>query len=409
MSSVRYRSPMRALHALALLALGACAPSARPAPSLEEQIDSSVRRAVEYLVAQQESDGAWRSHTYGALKDGWSLTAACTKALLFAPTDGAGALAAERGLAFLASGVGAGGEIDVARLALPYPVYTASLAVVALARAAPEDPERFRAPREAWLRFLCAQQLGEAQGWSSADSAYGGWGYGARPPRRDEPHDFEADLSSTLFALGALRLAGRSADDPVLVRARGFVERCQNLPLSGEAPDAARDDGGFFMSPSVPLQNKAGSAWASTGGRQRFASYGSMSADGLRALLRCGFATDHERVRAALGWLGAHFETRINPGDFEAVRAVEREAAWHYWSWSCAHALVELGVGSLETPGGPRDWAAESATELLARQRPDGSWSNPATMVKEDDPLVATPLALGSLVLARLSLALRER
>jgi hypothetical protein len=37
------------------------------------------------------------------------------------------------------------------------------------------------------------------------------------------------------------------------------------------------------------------------------------------------------------------------------------------------------------------------AAALLARQRADGSWSNPFTDAKEDDPLVATPMALEAL------------
>jgi hypothetical protein len=34
---------------------------------------------------------------------------------------------------------------------------------------------------------------------------------------------------------------------------------------------------------------------------------------------------------------------------------------------------------------------------LLKRQRDDGSWSNPAVLVREDDPLVATSLAMRAL------------
>lgn len=375
------------------LALVGCA---RAEPTLAERADGATAGGVAFLVGSQDEDGAWRSRTYGFLREGWALTAACTKALVYSALDERGAAARERGLAFLAGAVGPDGRVDGARLGLAYPVYTASLAVLAFA-GAPDGSARWRAPREAWLALLCAHQLGPELGWSEDDAAFGGWSYAAAPPRKGESVPFGADLSSTLFALGALRRCGVAADDPRVLRALRFVERCQNLPLAGETPDAARDDGGFFLSPSVALQNKAGGTWE-TPLRLRANSYGSPTADGLRALLRCGLAPDHPRVRAARAWLERRFDAARVPAAGDGARAGELEAAWFYASWSTTHALVECGAFELE---GGRDWGADLAAELCARQRPDGSWSNPHTLLKEDDPLVATPLAVAALTLAR--------
>ena len=36
--------------------------------------------------------------------------------------------------------------------------------------------------------------------------------------------------------------------------------------------------------------------------------------------------------------------------------------------------------------------------DMIKTQRPDGSWANPENLVKEDDPLIATPLAVRALV-----------
>ncbi len=135
-------------------------------------------------MSEQAADGAWRSSTYGALDDGWALTATCTKVLLFAPQGERGQRAAQRGLEFLAAAVGLSGELDSARLRLAYPVYTAALSVVPFARAAPDDPELWRAPREAWLRYLGTQQLTEQQGWAPADPAFGLELRARGPPRR---------------------------------------------------------------------------------------------------------------------------------------------------------------------------------------------------------------------------------
>jgi hypothetical protein len=46
-------------------------------------------------------------------------------------------------------------------------------------------------------------------------------------------------------------------------------------------------------------------------------------------------------------------------------------------------------------------WAEQLTAELMRRQRRDGTWSNGFRASKEDDPLVATPLALGALGLCR--------
>ena len=38
--------------------------------------------------------------------------------------------------------------------------------------------------------------------------------------------------------------------------------------------------------------------------------------------------------------------------------------------------------------------ARQCAAELAKRQKPDGSWANPADLVREDEPLVATANAV---------------
>ena len=202
------------------------------------------------------------------------------------------------------------------------------------------------------------------------------------PPRKGQTDTFDADLSSTTFALGALRASGVAADDPAVVAAGQFVARCQNFP---------EGDGGFFMTPTNAVQNKAGGF-----DRDRATSYGSMTADGLRALLRAGLAPDHARVRAARAWLERHVSWEHTPGAFAGARAVEQDAPFFYWCWSLAHAGRALAA--------PMPWAAPMAEALLWRQGEDGSSRNAFTMVKEDDPLVATPLAMGALALLRLQL-----
>ena len=311
--------------------------------------------------------------------------------------------AAPLGADYLLARVRADGSIDDGPIGMIYPVYTASAAVIALTYL---DFPATRATRDAWLREVRRRQLTEALGWRSNDPAFGGWGYSIEPPSRDNAiidpsHPIDADLSSTLFAIGALRVAGVEAADPSIRKALTFLERCQNLAVSDEERDPRYDDGGFFFSRTDPVRNKAGVAGTDRLGRLRYHSYGSSTADGLRALLRCGLAQDHPRVSAARAWLEKHFSAVFHPGTFENTREADRDATYFYYAWSVAHAFRSLGITEIHSQGQSIAWAEALAHELIRRQREDGSWINRFTASKEDDPLVATSFAVGALANCR--------
>lgn len=273
-----------------------------------------------------------------------------------------------------------------------YPYPSASLSAIVLHRLSD------RPGRDAWLEYLRRFQLTEQLGWTHEDTAYGGWGYAVRPVRRRADHrpPFDSDLSSTLFAVGALRLAGVPSDEPVFRKALEFVMRCQNF-AGVDAPSVGFDDGGFFLTPTNAAQNKAGIAGTDGQGITRYHSYGSATADGLRALLRCGLTADHPRVRAALAWLERHFTARTNPGTFTAPLEADRDAAFYYYCWSVTHAFRLLDVTTIERGSQRIDWRGALAGALLERQNNDGSWRNDYGFLKEDDPLIATALAAAAL------------
>ncbi len=384
------RRPGRGAHVAALVLAAGPWARAEAQADLAQRATAALDAAQRFLVAAQDQDGTWRSREYAALRDGVSLTGPALKVLLFAPTGADCGAAARRALdVFLerAPAASDGGE------ALVYPVYSAALASITLANVPGEEARR---ARDAWLALLLEHQLDEDLGWTPEDPSYGGFGYASTPPRRGDGGPFEADLSSTNFALGALRLCGFEAEDPVIRKALHFVARCQ---------DAAHPaDGGFVLSPTSSIQNKTGVADVDSQGRERCGAYGSATADGLRALLACGLAPDHPRVAAARAWLERSFRTDANPGEFSAARAAERHAVHYYWLWSAAHAFA-----ALERRGVPVKvpWAREIAAAVLELQRDDGSWRNAYRLVKEDDPLVATPLAAGALGVALLRLQSR--
>ena len=395
------RREVRVGVALLSIFLAACRSSG---PDPGRRIERALASATGALIAAQDPDGAWRSRTYGGLKDGLALSPPILKAVTFGPDVAGADRARRRGASFLAAQVQGDGTISSAG---PYPVYAAATAIIVLARVPVAGGP---AARDAWLRALRQGQLTEALGWGPTDPPYGGWGDSFQPSAKPDAgrppaRPAAADLSSTLFAVGALRLAGVAADDPAIVKALQFVVRCQNIPEDVSDVDPAFDDGGFFFSPTVVIRNKAGAAGTDRRGCRRYHSYGSATADGLRALLRCGLTPDHPRVRAARSWLERHFSVATNPGTFEPGREIEGQSTYFYYCWSLAHAFRALGLRRIPTPGGMVSWAEDLSAELIRRQRADGTWRNRSTAAKEDDPLVATALAAGALGACRMGLA----
>jgi squalene-hopene/tetraprenyl-beta-curcumene cyclase len=347
-----------------------------------ERIHASISRAVKYLIQRQSSDGAWRSEIYGPFKDGPSLTSliAATFASLESMLDVEPATF--KAAKYLAT------QIDNGPNNLTYPAYTAAGAVIAL-----NQRSEFASQQKAWLNYLRSLQLTEDLGWQPVKFAYGGWSYAATglQPLNGAPATPLAvpNLSATVFALKALRAAGVSPFDPVIQRAKIFVERCQNWNDEPDNREEIFDDGGFHFLLEDPQRNKAGEVGIDRSGRRRFASYGSATADGFRALADCGLDKKHPRHPAAEQWLLRNFSAENHPGDYRPDREHLRPALYYYYAASlaqCLHFSVQL-----------RSRAAELASSLLSRQRPCGSWTNSSVDVREDDPLVATPLAIQAL------------
>jgi hypothetical protein len=396
------------LFAVLAVASAAQRPFADPGAATLTNINASLAVALRYLLGHQSPDGAWRSDSYSFLADGPSLTPYVLTAFFFIPEAGAEERAAfHRGVNYLLSMVREDGSINAGPRGLTFPVFTsaeASRAVVLDSRA----PERLHA-QKAWLAYLRERQLAENLGWAPDDPEYGGWGFSLELPHKPahgEPKKMmvESNLPSALFAIAALRSAKVPLTDPVYGKVLAFVEQCQNFAENPQRRDPRYDDGGFYFIPNDPVQNKGGVAGVDAFGRQRFCSYGSMTADGLRALVRCGLPADHPRVIAARKWMEANFSVEHNPGRFGEEREVLRDATYYYYCWSAAHAFMALDLREIETSRGKITWADVLSEELLRRQRPDGAWRNRYTDAKEDDALVSTSWAAAALALCRASI-----
>jgi squalene-hopene/tetraprenyl-beta-curcumene cyclase len=397
----RLRLVLFAFFAVAVGFASGCKVAPEESPRIKS-MDASLDKAVSYLLAAQSPDGAWRSKTYGAMKDGPSLTPLVMEALEFGPQKEGSAEACHKGAAYLAGLVKPDGSVEAGPYGLAYPLYTSAMSAIILTKDA--SPE-FKSARDTWLKMLRSRQLTEELGWQPSDHEYGGWGFSIAPPAKPAPGQpkeifHESNLSATIFAIGALRACGAPPTDEAFQKALVFVKRCQNF--GDEKAMSVFDDGGFFFIPIDEAQNKGGLAGREPDGTLRFNSYGSMTADGIRALVRLGMKPDSPRVKAAAEWLANNFSVEHNPGRFGGPdREVLRDATYYYYCWSLAHALNALNIDEIDTPSGKVRWAGVLADALTKRQQADGSWVNRMTDAKEDDPLISTAWAVAALSICR--------
>jgi len=382
-----------------------------PEPSRVDRLNNALSSAARFLIAEQSPDGGFYSDVYGPFKEGPALTPLVLRTLQALPVSKKGPACARKGAAYLASLVKEDGTIDPGPRGINYPVYTSAGAVQVLSQPA-NAPHR--KARDAWLLYLRERQLTEDLGWKLDNKPYGGWGYSPRIPRKPKAGELlqpltESNISATLFALEALQAAEVKKDDPAFRKALVFLQRCQNFREDPKQREPAFDDGGFYFIYDDPVRNKAGLAGKDRSGHERYASYGSTTADGLRGLILCGRPADDPRVAAALTWLETNFRSDRHPGKYAEDREHNRGAVYYYYCCSAAQALRAMRLEELQTSRGKVRWAEALADELLQRQRKDGSWSNPLVPQREDDPLVATSLAALALVYCRESLTVRPQ
>ena len=357
----------------------ACRPI--PVEQANLSVDLTLAKAARYLWAQQSEDGGWHSTTYGLLGSGQSLTPFVLDVLVRVPTD---VLVPppeklQRALAFIRSHTDDTGAVGRMDLLLPdYPNYSTALAVTALCRARPSGWAQAVA---AMVRYLRRQQFTEANGWQRDDAPYGAWGMGG--DRRVPPSPGHVDLSMTRHVLEALSATGVPPSDPAFRKAAVYVERCHNFEPS--RPDAR--DGGFYFSTVVLDANKAGPD------AEGYRSYGTATADGILALLAMGRSPEDERVQAARSWLERHHLSDRATGFVGEAYKRWPAGLRFYYAASATKAFRKLAAAQSESV----------SQSLQTEQTPDGSWANPENLVKEDDPLIATPFAVRALLNERAS------
>lgn len=327
--------------------------------SLQNEIQHSIDRGLEYLKASQNTNGWWQNAEHPAV------TALVITAFNGDPMDRyRGAKTPDflkKGYAFLTANIKPDGSICVTNL----PTYNTAISIMAFLSA--NDGKYDHTVRNA-RNFLVGIQndFGEK---GKIDTAFdGGFGYGL-------PTDKVSDMSNTMLALEAMHYSKRlvadrpEAKDLNWAAAIHFLESCQNLPShnkQGWASEDPKQKGGFIYHTG---RSNAGSETNATTGRVTWRSYGSISYAGMLSYIYADLRPDDPRVKSVAEWLDQNYTLDENPGMGAAG------LYFYYHTMSKALALV----GQLDSKLlGSREinWREDLAMKLMQLQQKDGSWAN---------------------------------
>ena len=331
-------------------------------------------RACQYLWSKQKEDGGWHSETHGLLRSGQALTPFVLHTLLQMDPH----LATEhpedvaRALEFIRNSIDDDGIVGLADPDIAeYPNYASSFAVRCLVSAGhvKDKPLIDRV-----CRYLQSQQFSELRGFDQEHPVHGAWGFGGSLPLGGSPG--HVDISYTRHVLQALDEAD-AIDSTISSRAQLYLERMQRA-------------GGFYFSSVVKAANKGEKIASPDGEGDIYLPYATATSEGLLALQAAGVEADDPRMRKAVEWLESH-------PDLEHPGGIPRDHPAGWGQVLFYYHLAIRGEVAIACQNGHR--LKEPLTELLAsKQRNNGSFVNPlGTLMKEDDPILATALAVTAL------------
>jgi hypothetical protein len=380
--------------AFVVTAAAACSPP----PHNSEQ---AIRRAAEYLWKEQHADGGWHSSVHGIARGGQAWTPFVLYYLNLVPDTilAAPAGAKSRALHFIRRHLN---DDHVLGLSDPdvaeYPNYATAYGLLVL-RALGREADS--AAVTGMQEYLVRQQYAEHRAITPEHLAYGAWGFGETSiPDGAVGH---VDLSHTRRVSQALSSATSRLDE-VFGRTEAFLRVLQKHPLAlrrvvlpeSDPSKPIPYDGGFFGSTVSLGMNKAPLIEETDTSGAFFGSYATATCDGILAVLATGVPPGDERIRAALEWLQDRPDLTW-PGGIPRSDPTGWGGAMYYY-----HIAVRSEVyASLGVRG---EWAGRIIEMLADQQRPDGSFANPRGVLnKEDDPLIASTLALQALLRAHSS------
>ena len=339
-----------------------------------------LARAAAFLWKKQGADGGWHSEMHGVMRTGQTLTPYILHALTDVSTeiyqvDSSRIHAAQE---FLRRHINTRGVLGLADPdIIEYPNYSTAYALrVFLKNGTPSDSVLIRG----MATYLTNEQFTERRGIHPDHPAYGSWGFGETNLSKGQTG--HVDLSHTRHVLEALREGGWN-DTTAAKKTTRFLRLLQKHPSHNQSPANAYD-GGFYFSPVVLDQNKAGKDG------NAYRSYATATCGGIMALLASGESRQSEPVQAAIRWLEANPRLDYPAGIPEDDPDHWRKVLFFY------HLSVRAEV--YRTMGKQGEWKGEIVRLLRERQNEDGSFANPfGSPNKEDDPLLATTLVVRTL------------
>ena len=301
-----------------------------------EQVRTSIDRATEFLTRQQRTDGSWPE--YGSYIGG--VTSLCTLALLNAGVDPDDEVI-QKALTWL-------------RQLEPRTTYAASLQTMVFCKAQPQRDLLLINRNVKWLESV---QITDGL-------KRGAWSY----PRAS------GDNSNSQFALLALHEAERvgvSVSSRTWRLAKAYWEDCQNVDGSWGYVKGAAGTGSMTCAGIASMMITTGKVLQA-------------DARAVGERVQCcgqGPGGENERIERGLAWLGRNFSVTANPGN-------ER-----LWLLYYLYGVERVGRLSARRFLGGHDWYREG-TEYLVRQQDSLSGFFKGVGHAEDDPLIATSLAL---------------
>ncbi len=347
---------------------------------MNDELQPGLNRGIDWLIARQGADGGWHSTTYGQLKDGAAITTLVLDALSRAPAAARQKHlpAIEKAYAFLDRGLAKKGTIASPDGSLDFPTYAAALWLTSRRRLGLEPAAE---QRGRLVDYLLGAQVGEGRGFAADSPSFGGWDFLGK-------HDAQGittgtNVSVTRYVLEALtQEAGVGGRESGVRKAtelgQTYILRCQ------------QPDGGFaFTCEPASLNTKA--AYADEALTQP-RPYATATCDGIQALLACGLEPADEKVAKAIAWLVKRPSLELVPG-FEGLPA---EAGWQRGLRYYYYAGLVAVLPHFAADQGPLRRTA-LVKHLVGLQAKEGHWVNESDRMRENDPLIATALAVAAL------------
>ena len=360
-----------ALAAVSLFLVGSPA-LAEDAPKgvSKDQVQKAAKKGAEFLVKKQNADGGFGEFK-GQPASSVGYTGLVVAALVESGTapGGKDGEVVKKAVEFILKQKQPDGGIYMKDAGVQS--YETSIAVMALAAV---DKDKYKAEIKKAANYL----IGIQDDGSKNPLSKGGIGY--------SKDGQQSNLSTTHYALQALKAAGVPEDSEAWKNAIAFVSSCQNDSEINKSESAAVvNDGGFTYSPT---ESKAGKV--EVGGKKGWRSYGSMTYAGYLSYVYAKVSKDDARVKAAMKWISENYGLDDNPG-------LGSEGLYYYYL-TFATAMSARGEATLKDKAGKEhNWAQELGGKLISLQAADGSWLNKADRWHEGDQVICTAYSVRAL------------